>query len=70
MSVKSKVRNATRAVAKAFTPTPDNSADVDILDTLKKERDEVKALWQPASQSRHSPDHIFVLRISRVFCRS
>jgi hemerythrin superfamily protein len=44
MSVKSKVRNATRAVAKAFTPESDNAAEVDILDTLKKEHAEVKAL--------------------------
>jgi hemerythrin superfamily protein len=44
MSVKSKVRSATRAVTKVFTPAADNPAEVDILDTLKKEHDEVKAL--------------------------
>src|ERR1700723_2868099 len=44
MSVKSKVRSATRAVAKALTTASDNPAEVDILDTLKKEHDEVKAL--------------------------
>jgi hemerythrin superfamily protein len=44
MSVKSKVRSATRAVAKVFTPESDNAAEVDILDTLKKEHDEVEAL--------------------------
>jgi hypothetical protein len=44
MSVKSKVRTATRAVAKAFTRQSDDAAEVDILDTLKKEHDEVKGL--------------------------
>lgn len=44
MSVKSKVRNATRALVRAVTPEPDNATEVDILDTLKKEHDEVKAL--------------------------
>lgn len=44
MSVKSKVRSATRAVTKAFTHPSDDPAEVDILDTLKREHDEVKAL--------------------------
>lgn len=44
MSVKSKVRSATRAVAQAFSAESGNPAEVDILDTLKKEHDEVKVL--------------------------
>jgi len=44
MSVKSKVRSATRAVTKVLTQESDDPAKVDILDTLKKEHDEVKAL--------------------------
>jgi hemerythrin superfamily protein len=44
MSVKSVVRNATKKVAKAFSPAPESARDTDLLDTLKKEHDEVKAL--------------------------
>jgi len=44
MSVKSKVRNATRVLVKAVTPEPDDASEADILDTLKKEHDEVKGL--------------------------
>jgi hemerythrin superfamily protein len=43
MSLKSNIRKATNAVAKALTP--DNETDsTDILDTLKHEHDEVKSL--------------------------
>ena len=44
MSIKSKVRNATRVLVKAVTPESDDINDIDILDTLKKEHDEVKSL--------------------------
>jgi hemerythrin superfamily protein len=44
MSVKTTVREATRAVTKAFSGKPQSAAETDILDTLKKEHDEVKAL--------------------------
>jgi hemerythrin superfamily protein len=44
MSVKSNVKNATRAVVKALTPEPAAGEGMDILDTLKKEHDEVKSL--------------------------
>jgi hemerythrin superfamily protein len=44
MSLKSNVKNATRAVVKALAPEPAAQADTDILDTLKKEHDEVKSL--------------------------
>jgi hemerythrin superfamily protein len=55
MSVKSKVRNATRAVAKVFTPESDSPAEVDILDTLKKEHDEVKALLSQLQDATSAP---------------
>jgi hemerythrin superfamily protein len=44
MSLKSNVKNATRAVAKAFAPEPAAASDTDILDTLKREHDEIKSL--------------------------
>lgn len=44
MRIKSKVRNVTRALVKAVTPESEDVNDIDILDTLKKEHDEVKKL--------------------------
>ena len=44
MSVRTNVKNATKSVVKALTPAPAAAADTDILDTLKKEHDEVKSL--------------------------
>jgi hemerythrin superfamily protein len=44
MTLKANVRHAADAVVKAFAPTPDDAAARDILDTLKKEHNEVKAL--------------------------
>ena len=44
MGVKSAVRNATKTVIKTLSPEPDSPADTDLLDTLKKEHDEVKTL--------------------------
>jgi hemerythrin superfamily protein len=44
MSLQTKVKDATRAVVRALGPEPDAPADIDILDTLKKEHDEVKSL--------------------------
>jgi hemerythrin superfamily protein len=44
MSLKSSVKKTTSAVVKALSPEPASAADTDILDTLKKEHDEVKAL--------------------------
>lgn len=44
MSIRSRLSGATRAVAKVLTPDPDTVASTDILDTLKQEHDEVKAL--------------------------
>jgi hemerythrin superfamily protein len=44
MGVKSNIKNATKAVVKALSPEADAAGDADILDTLKKEHDEVKSL--------------------------
>jgi hemerythrin-like domain-containing protein len=44
MSVKSAVRNATKKVVKTFSAEADSGAGTDLLDTLKQEHDEVKAL--------------------------
>jgi hemerythrin-like domain-containing protein len=44
MSVTSKVKEAANAVVKALTPAPEGIEGTDILDTLKKEHDEVKDL--------------------------
>jgi hypothetical protein len=44
MGVKSAVRNATKSVMKSLSPEPESAADTDLLDTLKKEHDEVKSL--------------------------
>jgi hypothetical protein len=44
MSVTSRVKGAATAVVKALTPAPNGIGGTDILDTLKKEHDEVKEL--------------------------
>jgi hemerythrin-like domain-containing protein len=44
MGVKSTVRNATKTVIKTLSPEPESGEDTDLLDTLKKEHDEVKSL--------------------------
>lgn len=44
MSLKSSVKSASKAVLKALAPVPEAAADTDILDTLKREHDEVKSL--------------------------
>jgi len=44
MSVKSAVRNATKTVMKTLSPEPESATETDLLDTLKKEHDEVKSL--------------------------
>lgn len=44
MDVKSAIRNAKDSVMKTLSPEPASAADTDLLDTLKKEHDEVKSL--------------------------
>jgi hemerythrin superfamily protein len=55
MSLKSNVKNATKAAVKALAPEPAAAADTDILDTLKKEHDEVKSLLSDL-QDAAAPD--------------
>jgi hemerythrin superfamily protein len=51
MSVRSEVRKATKAVSKALTPEPAAVEDTDILETLKKEHDEVKDLLEELQEA-------------------
>jgi hemerythrin superfamily protein len=51
MSVKSTVREATSAVKKALHPGAGADTQTDILDTLKKEHDEVKTLLSKLEKS-------------------
>ena len=51
MSMKSKIRNATSAVVKAFSPES-GAENTDILDTLKTEHDEVKSLLSELQDAR------------------
>jgi len=44
MSVKSSIQNATSTVMKKLSPEPESAAKTDLLDTLKKEHNEVKRL--------------------------
>src|ERR1700722_1211198 len=44
MGVKSSLRNASKIVIKTLSPEPEFAAETDLLDTLKKEHDEVKSL--------------------------
>jgi hemerythrin superfamily protein len=46
MSIRGEVRKATKAVGKVLTPEPAAVEDTDILETLKKEHDEVKDLLE------------------------
>jgi hypothetical protein len=49
MTVKAVVRKATRAISKTFSSSDVDPKTVDILDTLKKEHDEVKDLLESLS---------------------
>jgi hypothetical protein len=44
MGIKSAVRNAANSVIKTISPEAESAAETDLLDTLKKEHDEVKSL--------------------------
>jgi hemerythrin-like domain-containing protein len=54
MGVKSVVRNATKKVVKTLSGDPESPDDTDLLDTLKKEHDEVKSLLSDL-QAAESP---------------
>jgi hemerythrin superfamily protein len=51
MKVKTAVRRATRAISNTFSSDDADVASVDILDTLKKEHDEVKDLLEDLSDA-------------------
>ena len=55
MGVRSEVRKATRSVSKALTPAPGAAEDTDILETLKKEHDEVKDLLDELQDAESGP---------------
>jgi hemerythrin superfamily protein len=55
MGVRSEVRKATKAVSKALTPAPGAAEDIDILETLKKEHDEVKDLLEELQDAESGP---------------
>src|ERR1700689_2644282 len=55
MGVRSEVRKATRSVSKALTPAPGAAEDTDILETLKKEHDEVKDLLEELQDAESGP---------------
>lgn len=54
MGVKNAMRNATNSVIKTMTPSPESAADTDLLDTLKSEHDEVKALLSDLQEAETS----------------
>jgi len=56
MSVKSTVREATTAVKKALQPGAGADTSTDILDTLKKEHDEVKELLSQLEKSESASE--------------
>jgi hemerythrin superfamily protein len=62
MSVKSTVREATSAVKKALRPGADADTQADILDTLKKEHDEVKTLLSKLEKSESGAERKNLVR--------
>ena len=62
MSVKTTVKNATNAVLQAIAPESDIREETDILDTLKKEHDEVKSLLSELQDAQTSPQRKRLVR--------
>jgi hemerythrin-like domain-containing protein len=54
MGVKSAVRNVTSTVIKTLSPVAESAVKTDLLDTLKKEHDEVKALLSDLQEAETS----------------
>lgn len=54
MDVKSTIRNATNIVIKTLSPEAETAAETDLLDTLKKEHDEVKSLLSDLQEAETS----------------
>jgi hemerythrin superfamily protein len=62
MSLKANVKNATHALVNALAPEPGAAADTDILDTLKKEHDEVKSLLADLEDAKTSAERRALVR--------
>src|ERR1700683_2589607 len=54
MRVKSAVQNVTSTVMKTLSPVPESAVQTDLLDTLKKEHDEVKSLLSDLQEAETS----------------
>jgi Hemerythrin HHE cation binding domain len=54
MGVKSAIRNATSTVIKTLSPEAESAGETDLLDTLKKEHDEVKSLLSDLQEAEKS----------------
>ena len=59
MDLKTSLKNATRAVTDTFTG---EEGQTDILDTLKKEHDEVKSLCKQLVESSSAPERKALVR--------
>jgi hemerythrin-like domain-containing protein len=62
MSVTSKVRKATEAVARVFVPDEKDENDIDILDTLEKEHDAVKLLLADLQDADAATERLALVR--------
>ena len=55
MSAKSTIKNASQKLGKVLSPESTSAEDTDILDTLKKEHEEVKALLADLQDAESRP---------------
>jgi hypothetical protein len=62
MGVRSKVQNAADTVLKTLLPKPESAGETDLLDTLKKEHDEVKSLLSDLQRAETSAQRKSLVR--------
>ena len=62
MGVRSKVQNAADTVLKTLLPKSDSAGETDLLDTLKKEHDEVKSLLSDLQKAETSAQRKSLVR--------
>jgi hypothetical protein len=62
MSVTSRVKKATEAVARVFVPDEKDENDIDILDTLEKEHDAVKLLLSDLQDADAAAERLALVR--------
>jgi len=62
MSVTSKVKQATEAVARVLAPDEKGENDIDILDTLEKEHDELKILLADLQDEEGASERLALVR--------